>query len=59
MLADTPPPADTGRAGRRVIASEHTTRTRTLAEEAAFVAGGPVAEAPPRRQARDPDDKVE
>ena len=33
----------------RVIASERTSTTRTLAEEAAFFAGGPVAKSPARR----------
>ena len=45
-----PEPNDTCRAGRRVIASERTTTMmRTLVEEAAFFAGGPVADAPSRR----------
>ena len=57
VIAGQPPPNDTGRAGRRVIASERTTTTRTLAEEAAFFAGRPVAQSPSRRTASEPEDE--
>ena len=53
VLAGIPPPAEAGRAGRRLIAKE-TTRTRTLEEDVAILTGGSIADAPPRRTR--PDD---
>ena len=53
VIAGEPPPAEMGRAGRRLIAKE-TTRTRTLEEDVAILTGGSIADAPPRRTR--PDD---